>query len=115
MSTNFQQPTSPEMRPEIAARFMTVKYARYGLQKSLLTMPKFAQFLAGAKVVNEEMKVPEVIDYTIHNQDSIDLESVSSDVSLEGFEQHKRLLQAEQALKVALDTEDYRNQYGLSA
>lgn len=115
MSTNYQQSMSPEMHPEHAARFMTVKYARYGLHKSLLSMPKFAQYLAGVQVVSEQMKVPEVIDYTVQSQPSAVLGSVSSDVSLEGFEQHKRLLQAEQALKSALEIEDNRNQYGFSA
>ena len=114
MSTNYQQPTSPEMPREHMARFMTVKYARYGLHKILLSNPEFVQRLAGVQIVRQEMKAPEVIDYTIHSQPAVDLESVSEDVSLEGFEQHKRLLQAEQLLKSAFD-EDNRSQHGLSA
>ena len=113
MSTNYLQPMSPEMPREHMARFVTVKYARYGLQKTLLSNPEFVQRLAGAQIVKQEMKVPTVIDYTVQAQPAVSLESVSNDVSLEGYEQHKRLLQAEQMLRSAF-AEDDRSQYGLS-
>ena len=110
MSTNYQQPTSPEMRPEYAARFMTVKYARYGLHKALLSNQEFAQRLAGSQIVKEEIKVFKTNDYTekllVVEQQPVVVEEMPNNVAyFESSDKEYRTLAANNLVDKAFENE----------
>lgn len=98
MSTNFQQSTPEELRPEVV-RLPHVRYSVVKIQEAIKTAhPEILSYIAGSQIVREELIVSKInIPTSTSNQKSeINLDLVSSDVSLVGFEQHKRRLAAEQ-------------------
>lgn len=114
MITNYRRTMSPEMRPE-DARLPYLAYSADLIKNALVAQhPKIKSIIAGVQVVREQLKVPAVIDYTTEQTLEINPELISSDVSLAGYDQHISLLQAEQAVKQALE-EAERQQYGLAA
>lgn len=110
MYTQPHQFTSPEVHP-IAARSRLVEYSATQLKAVIiLSHPELKGHLAARQVVREQMKVPEIIDYTTENRVTINPDLVSSDVSLEGYNQDRRVLDAEKAVEEA-----HKEQYGLAA
>ena len=110
MINNTHQIMSPEMRPE-DARFWLVQYSVSQIKAMiLLAHPELKTQIVGRQIVLEQSRVPEIIDYTVEQSASVIHELVSSDVKLEGFEQYKRIDEANEAVADA-----YKDQYGLAA